>query len=230
MEQVGIALEKIGGLGVTLEFYQTFCEGNYAANMQQFARTRWLATKKKQEDYYTTRGKTNRLIRIQSELKNKSGSWKIPLDTISATPPSAPQDRPSPPQTQRKNRPSLVVQPSSNKLAAAENKHQVQILGLPKDIEVKQISHGVQWFGIENLVIKIDPRVQQVLIADTLSGDRLRVNLIHTTLLFKNMEIKGTGNEPLTFSCFNAKYEGRLEPGDRELFLNIAEHQLCFKF
>ncbi|HBQ98975.1 MAG: hypothetical protein J7524_01490 [Roseofilum sp. Belize BBD 4] len=243
MEQVGIALEKIGGLGVTLDFYQTFCEGNYPTNTQQLARTRWLATKKKQEDYYTTKGKTNRLIRIRSELAQKSRSWKIPLDTVSATPPSAPQHRPSPPQPQQKNLPPVPevtntapanqsVERSLDKpMTNEQNIDPVEILGLPKEVEVKQISHGVLWFSIKNLVIKVTPMVKQVLIADILSGDRLRVDLINSSLLFKTMSMKGSGNEPLIFSCFNASYEGRLEPGDpAQLFLNIAEHQLCFKF
>lgn len=243
MEQVGIALEKIGGLGVTLEFYQTFCEGNYPTSTQQFARTRWLATKKKQEDYYTTKGKTNRLIRIRSELAQKSRSWKISLDSLSATPPSPPQHRPSPPQPQQKNRPlmpeltpteaepesigvSLDTLPTANR-----HQHKVQIFGLPKDVQVRQISHGVLWFPIKNLVIKVNPIVKQVLIADTLSGDRLRVDLINFTLLFKTIVMKGTGKEPLLFSCFNASYEGRLEPGDDpQLFLKIAEHQIRLKF
>jgi hypothetical protein len=111
------------------------------------------------------------------------------------------------------------------------HQHQVQIFGLPTDVQVRQISHGVLWFPIKNLVLKVNPIVKQVLIADTLSGDRLRVDLIHCTLLFKTIVMKSTGKEPLIFSCFNASYEGRLEPGDDpQLFLKIAEHQIRLKF
>ncbi len=223
MEQVGIALEKIGGLGVTLEFYQTFCEGNHPPVIQQLARTRWLATKKKQEDYYTTKGKMKRLITIQAELSQKSQQWKIPLDTIPAAPPTPLKTRPSPPQPQQKNPPpAAVISPSTT---------EVKIEGLPSDVTVNTISFGILWFPLKHLVIKVHPKMKQVLIADTLTGDRLRVDAIAATITFKTLVVKHSGSEPLTFSAVDGGYQGSLVFGDRpQCSLNVGEYKIVLHF
>lgn len=95
MSQVGIALEKIGSLQETLGFYEKFVSLG-GEKMRQFARERWLATKRKQVDYALSQGQNNRAAKIRSELLKKAENWAIDPQLISLDPPIAPREQPTP--------------------------------------------------------------------------------------------------------------------------------------
>jgi len=73
---VGTALEKIGGLGVTLEFYQSFCNHS-ESQLRQLARERWLVNKRKQENYHRTKGEIHKAEDIHLEIAEKTAQWNI---------------------------------------------------------------------------------------------------------------------------------------------------------
>lgn len=76
MQLMGATFERLGGYGVTLDFYSSFLD-NSNSEIQQFARERWLVTKRKQEKYHSSKGETNRAKKIRDEIEEKSSKWKI---------------------------------------------------------------------------------------------------------------------------------------------------------
>ncbi|MDJ1182627.1 hypothetical protein [Roseofilum casamattae] len=229
MEHVGIALEKIGGWGATLKFYQPFCDSDRPDSQRIFARTRWLATKKKQENAFNTKGNTKKLIAIQQELSRKQQQWNLKLDAIAIHPPAAPKERPSPkPSPQREV--AIAAAPTVTLSSEAQDRA-VRIQGLPEGVEVKTISFGVQWFSWKHLVVKINARAKQVLIADILTGDRLRIDLSTATIAYKTFSIQGSLTEPLSFSSSDSRYRGRLQPGDPpSVHLSLDDREIALKF
>lgn len=93
MEHVGVALEKMGALVETLRFYEGFVSDSNP-QLRQFARERWIATKKKQVDYFITQGQPDKEAKSRSELQRNAGYWNIPVDSVPLEPPMIRKDRP----------------------------------------------------------------------------------------------------------------------------------------
>ncbi len=84
-ENLGIALEKIGSLVETLEFYEKYIQ-HPDVKLRQFACDRWLATKTNQAKYFLNQGQTNKAKRIDSEIARKAKKWQNQIDSIKLTP------------------------------------------------------------------------------------------------------------------------------------------------
>jgi tetratricopeptide (TPR) repeat protein len=72
MQQLGVALEKIGSIIETLEFYEQFV-AHSEEHLCQFARQRWIATKKRQEDYARKQKQFDKASKTHSEMLKKPG-------------------------------------------------------------------------------------------------------------------------------------------------------------
>jgi hypothetical protein len=84
VQEVGAAMERIGELVPCLEFYEEFVDDSNS-KLRNFARERWIATKKKQVDYErSTDG--GKLKQRQDELEENAHKWKINRDSVSDLP------------------------------------------------------------------------------------------------------------------------------------------------
>jgi hypothetical protein len=75
-KEIGSALERIGNYRNILEFYQPLCE-NRQEEKRNFARERWIATKRKQETYHRNKGELEKAEDIRWEIEDKSRRWGI---------------------------------------------------------------------------------------------------------------------------------------------------------
>ncbi len=87
IEQVGVALEKIGSLVETLRFYEGFVDRSHP-NIRKFARARWLATKLRQADYLREQGLFDKADKSQLEVTEKARKWRMAADLVAIDPPS----------------------------------------------------------------------------------------------------------------------------------------------
>ncbi|NEP42473.1 MAG: hypothetical protein F6K35_25940, partial [Okeania sp. SIO2H7] len=65
-----------GGYGKTLEFYQPLC-GDRHPEKRNFARERWIATKRKQEIYHRNKKEFVKAEDIYLEIQEKTQQWGI---------------------------------------------------------------------------------------------------------------------------------------------------------
>jgi len=79
MKEGGAALERIGGFISTLRFYERFIS-DPDPEQQEFARERWIATKRKHEEYFRQQPSSDRADQIKLELANQAHDWGIPAD------------------------------------------------------------------------------------------------------------------------------------------------------
>ncbi|MDY7013195.1 MAG: hypothetical protein SVX43_06245, partial [Cyanobacteriota bacterium] len=75
---VGIALEKIGSLVETLEFYERYLDSPVQP-LKAAARDRWLATKIRQARHFRDSQHHTRVKRLQAEIRAKAQRWGIDL-------------------------------------------------------------------------------------------------------------------------------------------------------
>lgn len=191
MQQLGVALERIGGLGMTLDFYQPFCE-HREREIRQFARERWLVTKKKQSEYHTSKGESHKAEEMRSELASKSRYWKIALETVAVKPPKVPTNRP------------ILADPKP--LAA------VAISGLPENVMVEHLADGVEIFQIGRLTVRVMRREKQILIADPQTDGTIRVDLAKYQVKIGDVTLQGNR---LSFTVPVSGYGGvMLRKGD----------------
>ncbi|HEY9833657.1 MAG TPA: hypothetical protein V6D26_24105, partial [Stenomitos sp.] len=171
MQQVGVALEKIGSLVETLEFYEQFVS-HPNPELRQFAQERWIATKKKQEDYARTHGQMEKATKSHSELLKKADSWAISPDSVPLDSPAAPKERPTP-QFSVSQSTATSAEPSKS---STTTKLKFVIKGLPNGTKIEQLGDGVIRFGVRHLVIKVMRQSKQVLITDALNSREVRVD------------------------------------------------------
>jgi len=93
MQQVGVALEKIGALVETLRFYEGFVD-NRNSQLRKFARARWLAVKSKQVDYCRSQGQSDKAEKSRSEVVQHTRKWRIAEKSVSLEPPVVTRKRP----------------------------------------------------------------------------------------------------------------------------------------
>lgn len=78
-KEIGSALERIGNYGNTLEFYQRLCEERQEEK-RNFARERWMATKRKQETYHRNKREFEKAEDISLEIEDKSRRWGMDVN------------------------------------------------------------------------------------------------------------------------------------------------------
>ncbi|HEY9668639.1 MAG TPA: hypothetical protein V6C91_17660 [Coleofasciculaceae cyanobacterium] len=218
VQQVGVALEKLGSLVETLEFYEQFVDDS-DEKLRQFARDRWIATKKKQEDYARNQGQAEKVEKSHSELLKKASNWSISPETIPLEPPPAPKERPTSTsqvprdtiplrtkatQTQRVSRttpatPSNLVTPT-----------QFGIKGLPSEAKVEQLADGIIRFGVRHLIIKVMKQTKQVLITDALNNREVRVDGGQCKLNIGDATVETLSGNQLSFALSASGYGGNL--------------------
>jgi len=128
MQQIGSALERIGGLVATLKFYERFI-GDLATDLKEFARQRWIVTKRKQADYFANQGQVYRADDIRYDLENRLREWGIN------------------PTIKFPFYPSL---PKYNN----DRDDRVQVDGLSADIDLQRLDNGNIKFNVGDLEIK----------------------------------------------------------------------------
>ncbi|NEO98859.1 MAG: hypothetical protein F6K58_09310 [Symploca sp. SIO2E9] len=218
MPQLGIALEKIGLLVEAIEFYDRFVSSPQT-ELQQFARERWIATKKKQEDYARKQGHTSQASRSRSEMLKKARSWSINPQLVPVEPPPAPKERPSSQIITETRISSGDVTPKAQKNLVDTTKP--VITGLPKGTKIEQLEHGVFQFMVRHLVIRILKQAQQVLIIDTLNNREVRLDLGQCKLNIGEATVEVDGGSKLSFDFSGSGFSGTLVCDDSQLSLQL---------
>ncbi len=207
IQQVGVALEKIGLLVETLEFYEQFvCDPN--PELQQFARERWIATKKKQVDYTRNHGQVDKAAKSHSELLKKAASWSIPQESVSLDPPLPPRERPS-----TKNPKPAAPSPTASSKPSTASKFVIK--GLPSGTKVEQLEAGAIAFGVRHLAIKVMRQVKQVLITDALTNREVRIDGSQCKVNIGEATVEAVGGDRLLFSLSTSGYRGSLVCDDK---------------
>lgn len=86
-EYIGIALEKIGSLITTLNFYEQYI--NSADQLlQKFSRDRYIVTKQKQIEYFRSQAQITKVKKNQKQLIIQAQKWHLDLNSLSLTIPS----------------------------------------------------------------------------------------------------------------------------------------------
>ncbi|MGB5961709.1 MAG: hypothetical protein WBG73_13665 [Coleofasciculaceae cyanobacterium] len=201
MQQVGTALEKIGSLVETLEFYEEFVV-NSDPELSQFARERWLATKQKQEEYYRNLGQNEKASKSHSELQKKASNWSISQQTISLEPPLVSKERPN---TERLD-PRATLTDFSRPTSITK----IAIKGLPNATKIEQLAGGVVRFEVRHLVIKILKKSKQIMITDALNNREVRVDGVQSKVNIGEATITAVGSNRLTFTLSTSGYSGVL--------------------
>jgi len=201
IQQVGIALERIGSLIETLEFYEQFVSES-DPKLSQFARERWIATKKKQQEYARKQGQSEKASKSHSELLKKARNWSIPQQSVPLEPPLAPRERPTAERLEA--RATLTDFP---KPATATK---LVIKGLPTGTKVEQLEGGVVRFGVRHIVIKVMRQSKQILITDALNSREVRVDGTQCKVNIGEATVEsGSGNQ-LSFALSTSGYSGVL--------------------
>lgn len=225
MPQLGIALEKTGLLVETLGFYDKFVSSP-EPELQQFARERWIATKKKQEDYAREKGYTSEASRSRSEMLRKANSWSINQQLVSVEPPKAPRERPS------SQVPTEAI--ISSETAIQKNQRDSAnitkpvITGLPKGTKIEQLENGVIQFIVRHLVIRIVKQAQQVLITDTLNHQEVRLDWAQCKVNMGEATVEAEGGK-LSFVFSNSAFSGSLICDDKQPRLQLDVQGLSEK-
>lgn len=219
MQQVGIALEKIGSLLEAIEFYEQFVT-HLDIEIRQFARERWIATKQKQATYTSNQGQIDKATKINSELLKKANQWSINQQSVPLDPPQPPKERPSSERLDpRATLTDYSKPPTTTKLI---------IKGLPQGTKIEQLEGGVVRFAVRHLVIKIMRQSKQVLITDALNNREVRVDGEQFKVNIGDATVESTSGNQLSFALSTSSYIGSLisESENLRLELNI---QGCVK-
>ncbi|MCD8486533.1 MAG: hypothetical protein LRZ84_07265 [Desertifilum sp.] len=167
VEHIGIALEKIGGLGVTLSFYQGYCEDSQLEpQLRQWMRERWLVTKKKQEAYHRNKGKNIKAESNHREIVEKSQEWGVAFAKLPFDPPAPPTERPA---------------------KVTEDAPLVPIRETPRSTPQ---TGEVQQFRLRHLSIRVMKATRQIAIADRLNRTQVRVDLANLRLIMGGVTVE----------------------------------------
>jgi len=223
MQQLGVALEKIGSIIETLEFYEQFV-AHSEEHLRQFARERWIATKKWQEDYARKQKQFDKASKTHSEMLKKARNWAIQQQAVPLEPPLPPKERPTPPIPE-----SAAIQTSSKSPTATK----LVIKGLPTDTKVERLEAGVVRFSVRHLVIKVMRQSKQVLITDALSSREVRVDGVQSKLSIGDAIVEAVGSKQLSFALSTSGYSGNLicaqEKSHLELNIQGYPHKISIE-
>lgn len=209
MQQMGVALERIGLIVQTLRFYEGFL-GNRNQDIRKFAQERWIATKRKQEDYFRNQGNSDKAEKSFLEIAQNARKWRINVESVSIEPPEVMKERPS----------SEILLPSSKWNTLSGSKVVIKGLATAK---VERIEPGVVRFQIRHLVIKMSEATSEVLITDALTNRELRVDLKQYKIYIGEVCVEASGSNKLSFQVPASGYDGAVfyDAGKYRLELNI---------
>ena len=182
----GVVLEKIGSFGESLKYYQRYALIQNQSKLQNFARQRWLAVKKKQALYLQKQGEKDQAKNLEKEFNRRAKSWQIDPRKVNLTPPQLVKEELS---SQKKQKPSLK---------------------LPPNTKVTSPSQGILQLRVRHLSIKIMEKAKQVLITDELSEQTFRVDGLTHQVMVGDMILKSQGNEGLSFISPSGSFAGRV--------------------
>ncbi len=235
MQQVGVALEKLGSLAQTLSFYEQFVS-HPDDNLHQFARDRWIATKKRQENYARTQGQIDKAEKSHSELLKKATHWAINTQSITLEPPLAPRERPTakiPKDTLIQQEKATHIPRASTTIPAVSSPSRTPtkflVKGLPNEIPIEQLADGIIRFGVRHLIIKVMKQSQQILITDALNNREVRVDGAHCKIHIGEVEVEAPGSKQLSFSLSTSGYRGSLICGNKARRLELEVQGLSDK-
>jgi len=219
MKQLGIALEKVGLIVEALEFYEQFVSHS-DPELRDFTRERWIALKKKQEDYFKKHKQSYKASKTHTEIFKKARSWSINEHSVSLEPPVAPRERLS----------SEIFDPRATLTDYSRTDYSISptvskslIKGLPNETKIEQLEGGVVKFLVRHLVIKLMEQSKQILITDVLNGKEVRVDGIQCKVNIGEVTVEASDAKQLSFSLSASGYSGSLVcKGEKpQLELNI---------
>lgn len=146
-KELGAAMERIGLLLVDiLRFYEQFVS-NPDLEIQQFARERWIVTKRKHEDYFKRQGQDNRARETSRELANKAHDWGMRSDI------------------------DLPLHPSLGP------RREIGVHGVPLGTRVDEFPDGSFKFQVGQIEVRVVRATKRVLLTDTNSLTTLLIDL-----------------------------------------------------
>jgi hypothetical protein len=229
---LGIALERIGEFVPTLEFYEQFFPSRNP-KLRQFARERWIATKKKQLAYEQSTANTDRVAEIHQEIAAvASDSGIIDIASIISEPPS----------------PDLIITASKASKPSSTKHHNLEptakpvqakswIEGLPPGVELQRLGVGTVSFQVGNIEVKVakSQKVMRVLIADIFTSKEFRVDLdeIRGKITLQDVVVEASDGNQLCFKVPAQEYGGVVFYGSEnpriELNLPGCSEKICLQ-
>ena len=201
VQHMGIALEKIGSIVLTFTFYEQYIS-HIDKNLRLFARERWLATKKKQEKKFRQEIQISKAEKAKSELHLLAQTWQISLDSIEL---------------------ELKIDKSKN---INRKKTKIRIEGLPKNIKVEYLQHGIAQIQIDHLIFKIMELSQQVLITDLLTGTEIRLSGKSRQIKIGAIALSASGGSSLSFTEPSSGYHGIMSYDGNNLRVEVKIQEL----
>jgi tetratricopeptide (TPR) repeat protein len=206
MKQLGIALERIGLIVESLDFYEQYLSDS-DPELRDFARERWLAIKKKQENYSKKHRQSYKASKLHTEIFKKARSWSINEHSVSMEPPVAPRERLS---SETFDPRATLTDYSRTDYSLSSTVSKSGIKGLPSDIKIEQLEAGVVRFVVRHLVIKLMKQSKQILITDVLNGKEVRVDGTQCKVNIGELSVAATNANQLEFSLSTSGYSGSL--------------------
>jgi hypothetical protein len=169
VEEIGVALEKIGELVPTLRFYEKFINHD-DSYLSQFARKRWIATKLKQRDYAVV-AEPKRAEEIRQEITRKAYDWVIIPAEVSPEPPRL--------DVQVTLESTSVTKEENSDFVASDS--DLGIIGLPPGTQIKLINREIKIYSFQVAHLEMK-RVRRELtlwvwIRDTVTSKELQVTI-----------------------------------------------------
>lgn len=205
-KQLGIALEKIGSIIEVLKFYEQFVSDS-DPELRDFARERWIAIKKKQENYSKKHKQSYKASKLHTEIFKKARSWSINEHSVSLEPPAAPRERLS---SETFDPRATLTDYSRTDYSLPSTVSNSEIKGLPSDTKLEQLEGGVVKFVVRHLSIKLMKQSQQILITDMLNGKQVRVDGRQCKVNIGELAVEAAQANQLTFSLSTSGYSGSL--------------------
>jgi tetratricopeptide (TPR) repeat protein len=199
LQEMGALYEKVGIHVNTLRFYERFTSLEKATEDRDFARLRWIATKRKQEEYFKSQDQQDRANLTRGELRRRMRKWKL-SDTIEV--------------------PSQLV-------LTQTSQHTDIIQGLPHDIQVQQFPNGQIHFKIDHLDIRVLTQARRLSIQDSRSLDTQVIDLNKCTISGRDDAIlENETGEVQAYAVQASDYTVTLDCTDERRRVELKPHSL----
>ena len=208
VKQLGTALEKIGLLNSTLSFYEQYVNET-DLEVQSFARSRWIATKQKQVDYFKSKVKLAKLQTSQQQLSDKVQQWNIDASSLESLP---------------------IVPPSPFRRTSGTKSH-VKITGLPPGVKAIAVAKDILQLQLQHLLLRITPVSKQLTISDLLHGKTIYLDWKQGKAQLGTTTIDTS--DRLSFSDSQGQYQGTLyrsEDPRLELKASVLSKPVVIRF
>lgn len=177
VEEIGVALERVGELVPTLRFYEKFSNSD-DPHLSQFVRKRWMATKLKQQDYARV-SEPKRAAEIAREIARKAYDWVIIPAEIS----------PEPPRLDVRTTMPAISSKHDEKLTFAASDSDLGIVGLPPGTKIKLINSEIKIYSFQIAHLEVK-RVRRELSLWVLLRDTVTLSELQVTIDRKRSRIK----------------------------------------